>query len=108
MKQDFVNGKERKHKKFNLILFTNVKNVMILKRKKSINLRRVIMGDKSKIESYIHPSNKSDSMKKNKSSLEVVTGSKGSHELGNESHLDSLMGEPHGADISGHTGKMKW
>lgn len=46
-------------------------------------------------EKYVHSDNK------------VSTGGKGSHALGDKSHLDSLMGEPHGADLTGHSGKMK-
>lgn len=37
-----------------------------------------------------------------------ATKLKGSHELGDKSHIDSVMGAPHGADVSGHDGKMKW
>lgn len=33
---------------------------------------------------------------------------KGSHELGDSSHLDSVKGSPHGADVSGHSGAMSW
>src|SRR5258707_10166340 len=33
---------------------------------------------------------------------------KGDTGLGDKSKLDSLKGEPHGADITGHNGKMHW
>lgn len=36
------------------------------------------------------------------------TKTRGEHALGDKSHLDSLKGEPHGADVSGHAGQMKW
>lgn len=65
------------------------------------------MGD-NKIESFIHPRNKGGEVKSNKSSLEVEVGKKGSHELGDKSHLESVMAEPKGADVEGHDGKMKW
>ena len=42
------------------------------------------------------------------SDCQVKTSMKGSHELGDKSHLDSLKGEPHGADESGHHGQMHW
>lgn len=33
---------------------------------------------------------------------------KGSHPLGDSSHIESVMGSPKGADVVGHSGKMKW
>lgn len=42
------------------------------------------------------------------SECQVKTGGKGSHALGDKNHLGSLKGEPHGADASGHKGKMNW
>jgi hypothetical protein len=48
-------------------------------------------------EKYVHASNR-----------EQVSMSKhGSHAMGDKSHLKSLMGEPKGADVAGHKGKMK-
>lgn len=47
---------------------------------------------------YIHSDNK----------VSVSTGMKGSHAMGDKSHLKSLMGKPHGADVAGHDGKMHW
>ena len=29
-------------------------------------------------------------------------------EMGDKSHLKSVMGEPKGADVAGHAGKMHW
>jgi hypothetical protein len=40
------------------------------------------------------------------SECQVSSNRKGSHELGNKSHLKSVMGAPKGADVSGHKGKM--
>lgn len=34
--------------------------------------------------------------------------SRGEHAMGDKSHLKSVMGEPHGADVAGHHGKMHW
>ncbi len=63
----------------------------------------------NKIDSYIHPRNRMKGGSNGSSgNLEVVVGKKGSHELGDKSHIDSLMAEPKGADISGHNGKMHW
>lgn len=47
-------------------------------------------------EKYVHADNR----------ISVATGGKGSHELGDKSHLESVMGAPHGADVAGHSGKM--
>ena len=49
-------------------------------------------------EKYMHSDNK----------VSVSTGGKGEHKLGDKNHIKSEMGEPHGADVSGHKGKMKW
>ncbi len=49
-------------------------------------------------DKYMHPENR----------LQVKMGEKGSHEMGDKSHLKSVMGEPKGADVSGHSGKMHW
>lgn len=49
---------------------------------------------------YIHP--------KNKAKTAVVTSEHGEHPLGDKSHLKSLHGEPHGADVEGHHGQMHW
>jgi hypothetical protein len=49
-------------------------------------------------DKYIHADNK----------VSVSTSMKGSHELGDRSHLSEMKGEPHGADVTGHHGKMKW
>lgn len=57
---------------------------------------------------YIHPNNRMSGNKSEGAKVEVVTGGKGEHELGDKSHLDSLKGEPHGADVTGHNGKMHW
>lgn len=57
---------------------------------------------------YIHSDNKMGGVKEGSSKVSVETGGKGEHELGDKSHLDSLKGEPHGADVSGHNGKMHW
>lgn len=58
---------------------------------------------------FIHPSNRSaGSGHKDTANLQVVSNRKGQHPLGCESHLESLMGAPKGADITGHNGKMKW
>lgn len=60
-------------------------------------------------DKYIHPHNKMGMKEgKHNEKVEVITGGKGEHELGDKSHLDSLKGEPHGADVAGHNGKMKW
>ena len=60
-------------------------------------------------DKYIHPQNKMNSTKSDDGpDVSVATGGKGEHELGDKSHLDSLKGEPHGADVSGHSGKMHW
>ncbi len=59
-------------------------------------------------EKYVHADNRVGSSSSGLSGLQVEMGKKGSHELGNNSHLDSLMGQPKGADISGHDGKMNW
>ena len=42
----------------------------------------------------------------NKGGCSVSMNRKGSHELGDKSHLKSVMGEPKGADVAGHKGKM--
>ena len=39
---------------------------------------------------------------------EVATGGKGEHALGDSNKINSLIGEPHGADVAGHKGKMHW
>lgn len=33
---------------------------------------------------------------------------KGENALGDKNHIKSVMGKPHGADVTGHHGKMKW
>jgi len=55
---------------------------------------------------YIHPHNRGGSGAKMGAKEEVVMGKKGSHEMGDKSHLSSVMGEPKGADVAGHSGKM--
>lgn len=50
---------------------------------------------------YIHAENKGKGGKE-----EVVMGKKGSHQMGDKSHLSSVMGSPKGADVAGHSGKM--
>lgn len=57
---------------------------------------------------YVHADNRMGASKGGDSGLQVEMGKKGSHEIGNESHIDSLIGEPKGADVSGHNGKMHW
>lgn len=59
-------------------------------------------------DKYIHPHNRVSGSKDGGAKVEVVTNGKGEHELGDKSHIDSVMGEPHGADVTGHNGKMKW
>lgn len=59
-------------------------------------------------DKYIHSSNRGSGMKSGSSGVSVETGGKGEHELGDKSHIDSVMGSPHGADVSGHDGKMHW
>jgi hypothetical protein len=50
-------------------------------------------------EKYIHEANR----------LQVPQmHSKGEHELGDKNHIESLKGEPHGADVTGHDGRMHW
>ena len=49
-------------------------------------------------EKYVHAENR----------VSVKTGGKGEHKMGDTSHLESVMGEPHGADVTGHKGKMSW
>lgn len=60
-------------------------------------------------DKYIHEHNRmKGEMHKSMDGLQVKSDRKGEHELGDKSHLDSLKGEPHGADVAGHSGKMKW
>lgn len=47
---------------------------------------------------FIHAENKES----------VKTSKRGSHGLGDKNHIREMMGEPHGADVAGHHGKMKW
>lgn len=49
-------------------------------------------------DKYMHADNR----------LQVKTSEHGEHPLGDKSHLKSVMGKPHGADVSGHKGKMHW
>jgi hypothetical protein len=49
-------------------------------------------------EKYVHADNRE----------QVMTSKKGSHELGDKNHIKEMIGEPHGADVAGHHGKMKW
>jgi hypothetical protein len=41
------------------------------------------------------------------SECQVSSSRKGSHAMGDKSHLKTVMGEPKGADVAGHSGKMK-
>ncbi len=45
---------------------------------------------------YMHSDNK----------VSVSSNAKGSHALGDESHIASVMGKPKGADVAGHSGNM--
>lgn len=40
--------------------------------------------------------------------IHVENRMKGSHAEGDKNHIKSVMGEPHGADVTGHNGKMHW
>ena len=60
-------------------------------------------------DKYIHEHNRSAGKgHEDKADLMVKDDLKGEHALGDKSHLKSEMGKPHGADVSGHSGKMKW
>lgn len=47
---------------------------------------------------YIHEDNR----------LQVKMGKQDGKELGDKNHIKSMMGEPKGADVAGHHGKMHW
>ena len=57
---------------------------------------------------YIHAENRMGAEGKHHEALEVHEKRKGEHALGDKSHLKSVMGEPKGADVAGHKGKMHW
>jgi hypothetical protein len=57
---------------------------------------------------YIHPHNRMKGEMKGHQAEEVATGGKGEHALGDSNKINSLIGEPHGADVAGHKGKMHW
>jgi hypothetical protein len=40
--------------------------------------------------------------------IHVENRGKGEHKEGDKNHIKSVMGEPKGADVAGHNGKMKW
>ncbi len=52
-------------------------------------------------EKYVHPANRN-------APEQVVMNGKGEHALGDSNHINSLIGEPKGADVVGHKGKMAW
>ncbi len=59
-------------------------------------------------EKYIHPHNKMGNMKSEGNGDQVEMSKKGGHEEGDSSHIKTVMGEPKGADVTGHSGKMHW
>ena len=72
----------------------------------------MIKGKGVNVSSHNHPMHKGPHHDKymhadNKVSV-AQEHTRGETELGDKSHLDSLKGVPHVADISGHDGKMKW
>ena len=58
-------------------------------------------------EKYVHPHNRMSAGREGSNGDQVVMGKKGSHEEGDKNHIKSVMGEPKGADVAGHSGKMK-
>lgn len=59
-------------------------------------------------DKYMHPSNRKKGEGAHNEAMEVHMSEKGSHQMGDKSHLKSLMGKPKGADVAGHNGKMHW
>lgn len=57
------------------------------------------------ISDHDHPMHKGPHYEKY---VHVENRRKGEHPLGDKNHIKSLMGEPKGADVVGHHGKMKW
>lgn len=59
------------------------------------------------ISRHDHPAHKGPHHSKYMhSECQVKSNKSGSHEMGDKSHLKSVMGKPKGADVAGHKGKM--
>ena len=59
-------------------------------------------------EKFVHPLNRMGASKEGSDGLQVKMSKEDGKELGDKSHIKSVMGEPKGADVAGHNGKMHW